>query len=105
MDPASLKFPLYEIDRKFDEAEACVDWIFDRLQQPAHLLEPSSSHPMTSPSLLHPDFTSAFSTPCTNVGNGTIHHIHSPSLHPAPTPTLAPSPAQAQAVSAGDLRA
>jgi hypothetical protein len=43
MDPAALKFLLYEINRRFDEADARVDRLFGKLQQPAHLMGPSPS--------------------------------------------------------------
>jgi hypothetical protein len=56
---------------------------------------------MTSPSSHHPDSTSASSTPRAGVGNGGIHPLHPPSLHPAPAPTPAAPPAQAQAAHGG----
>jgi hypothetical protein len=43
MDLAALKFLLDEINRRFDEADARVNRLFDKLQQPAHLLGSSPS--------------------------------------------------------------
>jgi hypothetical protein len=61
MDPAALKFLLDEINRRFDEADARVNRLFDKLQQPAHLLGslPSASFDLPATPLSVDHFSDA----------------------------------------------
>src|SRR5688572_9826020 len=85
MDPAALKFLLDEINRRFDEADARINRLFDKLQQPAHLLGslPSASFdlPATPLSVDHFSDISA-SVPMLGTRTGRVRRPHACLLGP-----------------------